>query len=282
VSSLHLLARIYLQRLVAFGRKKTIRVHLRFVIAVLTGFEVLLQPKKVSRAVFGDRRNCIDLHCIVLHCVALYCIVLHCIVLNGSTMPPPPPSVPVFRNTDEMTRRILTESKTVAVLGASNKANRDSYEITALWIDRGYEVYPVNPNLSCLAPPHNSIHGRTVFASLEEIPTKNIDLVDVFRNSRHARAAVESAIAIGARSVWLQEGVIDHKAAARARSHGLDVAMDVCPYHELPRLGINGPGASQHPLAAATVATTANQSRNDVGAGDSDQHKKRRRKRRKL
>ena len=150
--------------------------------------------------------------------------------------------MPPFRNTDAMTRRILTESKTVAVVGASNKPQRDSYEITGLLIERGYEVYPVNPNIAALSPPHNKIHGRTVYASLEEIPSfVQIDLVDVFRKSSEAKAVVDAAIRIGAKSVWLQEGVVDSKAAKRARQEGLDVAMDVCPYHELPRLGIEGP-----------------------------------------
>mmetsp|Transcript_18609 Transcript_18609/g.46169 ORF Transcript_18609/g.46169 Transcript_18609/m.46169 type:complete len:190 (+) Transcript_18609:2220-2789(+) len=150
--------------------------------------------------------------------------------------------MPPFRNEDAMTRRILTESKTVAVVGASNKPHRDSHEITALLIDHGYDVYPVNPNVSTLSAPHNTIHGRTVYESLEDIPSEiQIDMVDIFRKSSEARKVVESAISIGAKSVWLQEGVIDHKAAQFAIQKGLDVAMDVCPYHELPRLGVEGP-----------------------------------------
>mmetsp|Transcript_26742 Transcript_26742/g.62816 ORF Transcript_26742/g.62816 Transcript_26742/m.62816 type:complete len:221 (-) Transcript_26742:91-753(-) len=214
-----------------------------------------------------------------------------------------PPPGPVFRNTDEMTRRILTETRTVAVLGASDKPHRDSYEITKLWIDRGYDVVPVNPNLSGLA-----IHGREVVASLEEIPEGvRIDLlVDVFRNSRHARDAVESAIAVGARSIWFQEGVVDHAAAVLARRHGLDVAMDVCPYHELPRLGIDGPDtdananrrsvddAATEPSPSATTAASdteiapervsekATRAHTDARATTgSDRIEKRRRKRRK-
>ena len=150
--------------------------------------------------------------------------------------------MPPFRNTDAMTRRILTESKTVAVVGASNKSHRDSYEITGLLIDHGYDVYPVNPHVASLSPPNNKIHGRTVYASLEEIPSSiPIDMVDIFRKSSEAGKVVESAINIGAKNVWLQEGVIDSKAAKRAIQKGLNVAMDVCPYHELPRLGVEGP-----------------------------------------
>ena len=154
--------------------------------------------------------------------------------------------MPSFRNTDAMTRKILTESKTVAVVGASNKPHRDSYEITGLWIEHGYEVYPINPLVAKLTPPDNTIHGRTVYPSLEEIPSGiKIDLVDIFRKSSEAGKVVDSAISIGAKSVWLQEGVIDAKAAKRAIQNGLNVAMDVCPYHELPRLGITGPNKKQ-------------------------------------
>lgn len=161
-----------------------------------------------------------------------------------------------FRNTDAMTRRILTESKTVAVVGASNKPHRDSYEITGLWIEHGYEVYPVNPNIAKLSPPNNRIHGRLVYSSLEEIPTSIcIDLVDIFRKSSEAGTVVESAINIGAKSVWLQEGVIDPKAAKRAIQNGLNVAMDVCPYHELPRLGITGPKKEPKTIATSDSAS---------------------------
>ena len=154
--------------------------------------------------------------------------------------------MPSFCNTDAMTRKILTESKTVAVVGASNKPHRDSYEITGLWIEHGYEVYPINPFVAKLSPPGNKIHGRTVYSSLKEVPSGiKIDLVDIFRKSIEAGKVVDSAISIGAKSVWLQEGVIDAKAAKRAIQNGLNVAMDVCPYHELPRLGITGPNKEQ-------------------------------------
>lgn len=148
--------------------------------------------------------------------------------------------MPPFRNTDAMTRRILRESRTVAVVGASDKPHRDSYEITGLLIEHGYEVYPVNPRVAERSPPNNKIHGRTVYASLGEIPVE-IDLVDIFRRSSAAGAVVDGAISIGAKSIWLQEGVIDNEAALRARSRGLDVAMNICPYHELARLGVQGP-----------------------------------------
>ena len=184
-----------------------------------------------------------------------------------------------------MTRRILTESKTVAVVGASNKPHRDSYEIAGLLIERGYDVYPVNPNVAGLSPPHNTIHGRTVYASLEDIPSAvKIDMVDIFRKSSEARKVVEAAIGIGAKSVWMQEGVIDSKAAQRAIQEGLDVAMDVCPYHELPRLGVEGPKDKEPSTAAASDCDGGNHEKRETenAITDSKRNGNQRRKKRKL
>jgi predicted CoA-binding protein len=126
-------------------------------------------------------------------------------------------------------RALLTGTRTWAVVGCSPDPGRDSHRIAALLQRRGFRVIPVNPSA------RGEILGEPVYPRLDAIP-ESIDVVDIFRRSSAAGAHVDEAIALGATGVWLQLGVIDEAAAARARAAGLRVAMDRCPAIELPRL----------------------------------------------
>jgi predicted CoA-binding protein len=133
---------------------------------------------------------------------------------------------------DDKIRTMLLESRVVALVGASPSPERDSHNVMAFLQRRGYRVIPVNPR--CEA---REILGERVVARLEDI-AEPVDLVDIFRRSDQAGAAVDSAIAIRARFVWMQLGVRDADAGARAEAAGLQVVMDRCPKIEIPRLGI--------------------------------------------
>jgi predicted CoA-binding protein len=133
---------------------------------------------------------------------------------------------------DAEIRRILTETRTITLVGASPKPERDSHEVMAFLQSQGYRVIPVNP--ACAG---QTILGERVRASLAEIE-EPIDLVDVFRNSEAAGAVADEAIAAKAKAVWMQLGVINEAAAARARAAGLAVVMDRCPKIEISRLRI--------------------------------------------
>jgi len=133
---------------------------------------------------------------------------------------------------DATIRRIFSRPRRIALVGASPRPQRDSHQVMRFLQQRGHRVTPVNP--TCAG---QTILGETVRASLRDLAGP-VDLVDVFRRSEAAGEVVDDAIAIGARAVWLQLGVIDEAAAARARSAGLDVVMDRCPAIEIPRLGL--------------------------------------------
>ncbi|ETI62160.1 hypothetical protein C100_16960 [Sphingobium sp. C100] len=127
---------------------------------------------------------------------------------------------------------LLERTRTIALVGISDRPDRASYSVMAFLQDHGYRVLPVNPQI---AGEH--VHGEFVWARLSDIGVP-IDLVDIFRRSEAAGEAVDEAIAIGAKGVWMQLGVIDEAAAARAEAAGLQVVMDRCPAIEIPRLGI--------------------------------------------
>jgi hypothetical protein len=123
-------------------------------------------------------------------------------------------------NSNETIRRVLEDCKTIAVVGLSSDPNRPSHGVASYMRRRGYKVIPVNPNES-------EVFGDKAYPSLADVP-EQIDLVDIFRRSSEAGNAVDEAIAVAAKAVWLQEGVIDQAAAERAQDAGLLVVMDRC------------------------------------------------------
>ena len=132
---------------------------------------------------------------------------------------------------DEEIRRILTQTKRIALVGASNKPARPSYGVMRFLLEQGYDVTPVNPGLA-----GQEILGRRVVGSLEEAAP--LDMVDLFRNSAEVEAPVAEAIRLGAKTIWMQLGVVNEAAEEAARAAGLAVVMDRCPAIEIPRLGI--------------------------------------------
>jgi predicted CoA-binding protein len=133
--------------------------------------------------------------------------------------------------TDDEIRDILLTTRHIAVVGASDRPERPSFGVSAFLVERGYAMTPVNPGIA-----GRQMHGATVVASLAEAAP--LDMVDVFRRSTEAGAAVDEAIRLGARTVWLQLGVIDDAAGERARAAGLRFVQDRCPVIEWRRLGL--------------------------------------------
>ena len=142
---------------------------------------------------------------------------------------------------DELIRTVLTTTRRIAVVGASANPARASNEVMAFLIGRGFDVVGVNPGLA-----GQRLHGRAVVGRLEDAGP--LDMVDVFRASEHAGAVLDEAARLGARTVWMQLGVIDEAAAERGRAAGLRVVMDRCPAIEWPRLGL----PMRPPIALAT------------------------------
>lgn len=133
---------------------------------------------------------------------------------------------------DQTIRDVLMNTRRIALVGASDKPARPSYGVMRYLLDQGYEVIPVSPKLA-----GQQLMGQTAYASLAEIPGK-VDMVDVFRNAEAAWEVTQDAIAIGAKTLWLQLGVINEQAAVLASDAGLTVIMDRCPKIEIPRLNI--------------------------------------------
>ncbi|MFJ8074020.1 CoA-binding protein [Streptomyces sp. NPDC096176] len=130
----------------------------------------------------------------------------------------------------ETIRRILTGTgDTWAVVGLSNNEARAAYGVAAVLQRYGKRIVPVHPKAE-------TVHGEKGFASLSEIPFQ-VDVVDTFVNSALAGAVADEAVAIGAKAVWFQLGVIDEAAYGRTRAAGLDMVMDRCPAIEIPKLG---------------------------------------------
>ena len=127
---------------------------------------------------------------------------------------------------------LLASTRTIAMIGASDRPDRPSYRVMKVLQDHGYRVLPVNPQIT-----GEHVHGEYVWRELAQIG-EPIDLVDIFRRPQAAGEAVDEAIKAGAKAVWMQLGVINEDAAARAEAAGLKVVMDRCPAIEIPKLGV--------------------------------------------
>ena len=127
-------------------------------------------------------------------------------------------------------RSLLGEVHVIAVVGISSKPSRPSYEVASYLQEHGYRIVPVNPNES-------EVLGERAYASLLDIPRDlHVDVVDVFRRAEHTPEVARQAVVIGARALWLQEGIVNEEAARIATEGGLEVIMGVCIRHVRERL----------------------------------------------
>jgi predicted CoA-binding protein len=123
-------------------------------------------------------------------------------------------------NNDQMMKDILLSAKTIASVGLSSNQEKESYWIVSYLKDQGYRIIPVNPTA-------DEILGEKAYPDLESVPEK-IDVVQVFRKPEDVPPVVDSAIKVGAKAVWMQEGIVNEEAAQKARQAGLQVVMDAC------------------------------------------------------
>ena len=135
-------------------------------------------------------------------------------------------------NEDQRIARILTSVKTIALVGWSPKPDRPSHRVAAFLAARGYRVIPVNPGQA----GQDSGLGEPVRASLAEVGP--VDMVDIFRRAEEVGPVVDEAIATGAKVIWMQLGIENQDAAAKAEAAGMEVVMNRCPAIEIPRLGL--------------------------------------------
>jgi predicted CoA-binding protein len=137
-------------------------------------------------------------------------------------------SGPVLHPSDQQIKELLQKAHTIAVVGLSSSRLRASYGVSQYMQSAGYRIIPVNPN-------EREVLGEKSYARLEDVPEK-IDVVDVFRRSEFVPEIVDAAIRVGARAIWMQEGVVSETAAQHARDAGLFVVMDSCILREHRRL----------------------------------------------
>ena len=131
---------------------------------------------------------------------------------------------------DEDIAELLRSARNIAVVGCSDRPDRPSYGVSAFLQRHGYRILPVNPQIT-----GERIHGEFVWRDLGQLGVP-IDIVDIFRRPMAAGEAVDEAIAVGAKAVWLQLGIVNEEAAARAEAAGLQVVMDRCIKIEIMRL----------------------------------------------
>jgi predicted CoA-binding protein len=146
---------------------------------------------------------------------------------------------------DEDIAELLKNARTIAVIGASDRPSRPSYGVMKFLQAHGYRVIPVNPQIT-----GEHVHGEYVWRELSQVG-EPIDIVDIFRRPQAAGEAVDQAIEAGAKAVWLQLGVINEIAAAKAEAAGLKVVMNRCPKIEIFRLGLD-PVSNQNAAVSAT------------------------------